>query len=140
MSEARKLETSSPPDATAQQPEAPPPRPIEADLSPLIVEQTAVLTGESRTLEPKLSKRKQRRGHSSATGVPRAPLLDRASNAMMVLFLSGLFSFLLGTAMAAAIVLGLLDLQTGWVKELLKVAKEIAKSAGFGGGMDTPDT
>jgi hypothetical protein len=135
MSEARQLEPDVGLGAPANPGPAVTPSATEADLAPLLIEQSATLTGDSKPLAKKRRATREERAEALAELPGRMPFLDRFSNMMMVLFVSGLFSFLLGIAAAAAVVLGLLDLQTGWVKDLLKTLKELAKSfAGPGGG------
>jgi hypothetical protein len=138
MSEARQLEPDVGLGAPANKAPAVTPSATEADLAPLLIEQSATLTGDSKPLADKRRATREELAEALADQpeLPgRTPFLDRFSNMMMVLFVSGLFSFLLGIAAAAAVVLGLLDLQTGWVKDLLKTLKELAKSfAGPGGG------
>lgn len=142
MSEARQLEPDVGLDVTATKISPAAAAADEADLAPLIVEQTATLTGESKPLGKRRRVTPEERAEAlaDAPGLPsRTPFLDRFSNMMMVLLVSGMFSFLLGIAMAAAVVLGLLDLQTGWVKDLLKTLKELAKSLGGPGGGGVPE-
>lgn len=131
MNEARKLDPEL---AEGLKPAAEAPtQDAEADLSPLILEQNVSLTPAPLASETSTSI------SQTATVTERTPFLDRFSNGLMVLFLSGVFSFLIGTAAAAAVVLGLLDLETGWVKDLLKTLKELAKTLSNGSGLGTPE-
>lgn len=62
------------------------------------------------------------------TGAPAPKTLDKASRAALILFILGFVAFVAGVALASAIVLGVLDLQTGWVKDVLTTVKAFVKS------------
>lgn len=108
---------------------------VEDELDAVLVEQRATLTGESQALNSteapttKASKAKAKR---------QTPFVERLSNALMILFVSGVITFLAGIVAAAAIFLGLLDLHTTWVKDLLHTLKELAKSVSGGSGPADP--
>jgi hypothetical protein len=53
--------------------------------------------------------------------------LDRASAVLLALLVVGLLAFVAGIALASAILTGVLDLQTGWVKDLLHSAKDFVR-------------
>jgi hypothetical protein len=57
------------------------------------------------------------------SGRPRA---RRAFNIVLILFLVGLAAFVLGIAIAYAVISGALDMQTGWLKEALGSFKDLA--------------
>lgn len=52
--------------------------------------------------------------------------LGRATNVVLILFVVGLVAFIAGIAVASVVVSGAVDLNTGWVKDLLQAIKELA--------------
>lgn len=137
MSEAPKLDPDlgleshgkSPKDRASAQP----------GLDPVLVEQAATLTGESQALTAN-DKEPDTEDLQQYLVAPRREsfFLERMSNALMFLFVSGTIAFLAGVVIAATIFLGLLDLHTTWVKELLHTLKELAKAASGGSGPSDP--
>jgi len=53
--------------------------------------------------------------------------IDQASHNALIFLVIGLVAFAMGIGVAAAVVTGALDLQTGWVKEALSLMKQAAK-------------
>lgn len=62
----------------------------------------------------------------NATRVKKS-LVRRASRVMFILSLIGIVGFLGGAALAASILLGAIDLDSVWLKEAIKFAKETLK-------------
>ena len=52
---------------------------------------------------------------------------DRAARVALIFFLIGLVAFVASVALSSAILLGILDLQTGWVKDTLSAVKVLIK-------------
>lgn len=104
MSEARKL------------PPVPEHEPTVLEIAPAA--ELPVLPGEkaASTAAPKTN-------HSVA-----AERVGRATNVLLILFMVGLAAFILGIAVASAVITGALDLNTGWVKDLLNAIKDLAGS------------
>jgi hypothetical protein len=59
------------------------------------------------------------------SGKPRRE--SRIPQVVLVLFVVGLVAFALGVALAATVVLGELDLNSGWLKDVLDTLKDLAK-------------
>ena len=68
-----------------------------------------------------------------ATEIPRTAhsralqTIDNASHKALIFLVVGLLAFVAGVSVAAAVVTGALDLQTGWVKEAMSLLKQAAK-------------
>jgi hypothetical protein len=63
--------------------------------------------------------------HAKRTLHKKRAWVDRTSTKMLVLFLIGILAFGVGAAIAAAVVLGTLDVKLGILKDLVKTAKEL---------------
>lgn len=55
----------------------------------------------------------------------RRPLLERIARVVLTLTLVSIVGFIAGAALAGSILSGLIDLETGWVKDSIKLAKEL---------------
>jgi hypothetical protein len=58
---------------------------------------------------------------------PKAKKTGGAGRTFVLLFLTGFFFFLCGVALASAVLSGVLDIQSGWVKDMLHVVKDFLK-------------
>lgn len=55
------------------------------------------------------------------------PLKKRRGRTLLYLFLIGLVAFACGVALASAVVTGMLDLQSGWIKDALHQVKDLLR-------------
>ena len=88
---------------------------LEGDLPPLlkvVVDDTAALPPTkkliSRTVENKTA-------------------VDEGAHGLLIFFVIGLLSFIAGIALASTVLVGILDLNTGWLKDLLDTLKDLAR-------------